>query len=577
MLQHVQLADVTAIDQPRLAEGVRDGDLEKLGFSVLVFGRTGPLLLERRIGSRLEYYLLPNLNHSTFPYRVGFPILAANLVEIGRTQCGLAEVRGSRTGVLPPLQLKPQMKYRVSGPAGQMVDSTTSDTGLLNGISAPAIGQYRVMEGGTEVARVGVSLLDSNETSLTSVRQLRFRENIQVAATSHAHRFGPAPLAIHDVARPGLSPLRVVVFSAATRRCPLMIASKVTLNVGRRCKADRLLTVSLLLLAAVFAVLPAAEAADQKPPAPIVGRIELRYRRCRSGAPIPVLWRIESTEPAITEGVLQYEVFDSGELLGRFQIPDVVVSPGKNEFNAVLPALSVHSTASQLTITPRLLAGSRVFEFDEQSLRVPTRFFPWYSVAVVSGAASRLSESETHLFEAVRLEGYLPQTDDSKSTATVSFEVRSDVLPTDALGLCNFDVLALMPAALAEIRDDQAEAIRKWVSAGGSLCVVAGGGLSSRHAIFLNDLFAEAVAHHSNGIATKSANQPTNGQKSPSVAERSAKSAGGSEEGASFVVDSRGFLSPGEKEPGQILSAQGLGPGRPSPPSPFEKTDSRWS
>jgi Ca-activated chloride channel family protein len=184
LLAHVVLSEVTGVEQPRSAEGVRDGDFEKLGYTVLASGRTGPLLLERRIGTRLEYYLLFHVDQSTLPFRVGFPILATNLLEIGRLQAGLAEVRGSRTGVLPQLQLKPRTTYRVTGPNGSTVDASTSESGVLNGVSALSIGPYRVTDGGTEAARVGISLLDSMETSLAAVKQLRFKENQEVAATS---------------------------------------------------------------------------------------------------------------------------------------------------------------------------------------------------------------------------------------------------------------------------------------------------------------------------------------------------------------------------------------------------------
>jgi hypothetical protein len=184
LLAHVVLSEITGIEQPRSAEGVRDGDFEKAGYTVLASARTGPLLLERRVGTRLEYYLLFHVDRSTLPFRVGFPILTANLLEIGRLQAGLSEVRGSRSGVLPPLQLKPRTSYRVTGPQGSSVDVASNESGLLNGVSAQSIGQYRVSEGGTEAARVGVSLLDSMETSLSAVKQLRFRENQQVAATN---------------------------------------------------------------------------------------------------------------------------------------------------------------------------------------------------------------------------------------------------------------------------------------------------------------------------------------------------------------------------------------------------------
>jgi hypothetical protein len=184
LLAHVTLSEVTGTEHPQVAANVRDGDFEKLGYAVLASGRTGPLLLERRVGARVEYYLLFHVDHSTLPYRVGFPILASNLLEIGRLQAGLAEVRGSRTGVLPQLQLKPKTAYRITGPQGNVVDATANESGVLNGVSATAIGQYRVTEGSTEAARVGVSLLDSMETSLAAVKQLRFRENQEVAATN---------------------------------------------------------------------------------------------------------------------------------------------------------------------------------------------------------------------------------------------------------------------------------------------------------------------------------------------------------------------------------------------------------
>ncbi len=82
----------------------------------------------------------------------------------------------------------------------------------------------------------------------------------------------------------------------------------------------------------------------------------------------------------------------------------------------------------------------------------------------------------------------------------------------------------LLPAALSEIRDDQAEALRKWVTAGGSLCVIAGGGLAPRHSRLLSEFLSEAT-----------------GQEA-------------------FVVDSHGYLAPGEEFTGEIvLARKGLG------------------
>lgn len=181
LLQHVLLSDVQIVDEPKYATGASDGDLEEQGFEVLAFGRTGPLILQRRLGQKLEYNLLFHSDHSTLVYRVGFPIMVANAVEAAMMQAQLSEIRGAPTGTLPPTNLAAGTQFRVSGPGG--VDETvqTSETGVLAGVAAPAVGRYVVYDGGRAVANLGVSLLSAGETSLRVVDRLDFSE-VSVAA-----------------------------------------------------------------------------------------------------------------------------------------------------------------------------------------------------------------------------------------------------------------------------------------------------------------------------------------------------------------------------------------------------------
>lgn len=292
--------------------------------------------------------------------------------------------------------------------------------------------------------------------------------------------------------------------------------------VGRRDlvpAACRRLALGLLL------VFVSAEAfAETKPTTPLTGKLELRHRRCRSGSPIPVVWKLDWNEQAIADGVLEFEIYEGNELLGRFRIPDVVLSQGANEFNAVLPALSVHSSSAATTIQARFTTGTRTIDLEEQTLRIPSQYIQWFSVGVVSGAIANPSDTETKLFEKIRLESFLPREDAESQSATSVFELRPNNLPADPLSLCDFDVVALSPQGLSELRDDQIDALKKWVTAGGSLCVIAGGGLAPKHAHFLDELFAESPGHET------------------------------------FLVDSRGFLQPGEEAAGEIVSARkGLG------------------
>src|SRR5690606_33558846 len=48
LLRHVELADVQISQQPVWAEKASVEDLEELGYEVLIHGRLGPLLLQKR-------------------------------------------------------------------------------------------------------------------------------------------------------------------------------------------------------------------------------------------------------------------------------------------------------------------------------------------------------------------------------------------------------------------------------------------------------------------------------------------------------------------------------------------------
>jgi hypothetical protein len=176
LLQHVLLTDVQIADRPVSAEGVRDRDYEEMGYEILAQGRTGPLILKKETGGRTEHYFLFNTDRSTLPYRVGFPILVSNAVQVAMQQAGLSEVRGEQTGVLPERHLKPDALYDVQVPDGTRSPVRAASDGVLSGVAAPAIGRYTIAESGREVASIGVSLLTVTETALATVDQLQFRE-----------------------------------------------------------------------------------------------------------------------------------------------------------------------------------------------------------------------------------------------------------------------------------------------------------------------------------------------------------------------------------------------------------------
>ncbi len=100
MLRHVQLADVQIGEQPKLAVGAATKDLEERGYEILIDGNAGPLMLQRREGLSVSYWFTFHTDRSTLPYRVGFPILAANAIESALKQASLSDVAAAPTGVL---------------------------------------------------------------------------------------------------------------------------------------------------------------------------------------------------------------------------------------------------------------------------------------------------------------------------------------------------------------------------------------------------------------------------------------------------------------------------------------------
>ncbi|HET6323074.1 MAG TPA: hypothetical protein VFG04_00125 [Planctomycetaceae bacterium] len=293
------------------------------------------------------------------------------------------------------------------------------------------------------------------------------------------------------------------------------------------------------LVCALFLDVGSDLAEAQVPPvAQLKSKLQLRYRRARSGSPIPVIWKFDWPDRPVARGTLEYEAYDESTLLAEVRIPDFVFSPGKNEFNLLLPAFFVSSSATSLTIRSRFVTSNQSFEFAEQMLRVPTPYVQWFSVGVVAGAQAGATAAELRFFDKIRLETFLSPEAAVNQSATVSFDVKTSELPSDPLTLCNFDVLAITPTALAELRADQSDALRKWVAAGGSLCVIVGGGLEPRHADLLNDLTSELPAR------------------------------------PKFVVGPKGFLLPDEDPPGKVLTVpKGLGRVAVLRPKLFETLD----
>ena len=184
VLQHVQLSDLVVLDQPRFAANAGEGELENLGYEVLIHGQRGPLLVRKQDSEGVRFALLFDSDRSTLPYRVGFPIFVANVVQAALEQAGLAEAIGARTGVLPPVNLAPGHRYEIQAPGQKLEPVTADERGVVSGVPASRVGYYSILENGVVKARMGAGLLSPTETGLAGVEQIEFNEQLQVGAAA---------------------------------------------------------------------------------------------------------------------------------------------------------------------------------------------------------------------------------------------------------------------------------------------------------------------------------------------------------------------------------------------------------
>ena len=175
LLQHVKLGGVLLGDAPTYRTGKGRKDIEEAGYRVVAEVDGGPLIVRRQDGRNVRYALLFEPQRSTLTYRVGFPVMIANAVDVGFAQAELSAVRGQRAGVMPPIIVDAPGSYEVTGPDYAETFEVGGER-VIRGVVADQLGDYEVRRDGASVRSFGVSLLDPVETKLTGVRELLFSE-----------------------------------------------------------------------------------------------------------------------------------------------------------------------------------------------------------------------------------------------------------------------------------------------------------------------------------------------------------------------------------------------------------------
>lgn len=250
--------------------------------------------------------------------------------------------------------------------------------------------------------------------------------------------------------------------------------------------------------------------------------------RNRSNGAIPVRMRLEYNLPKFVEGDLELVIYDGKNTtvpedhIATMRFTDIVLPGQDYERIILLPPLrmGVQKTWS-------IMASFTTKEGVQYPLSASaTQFNPpmphellttspldrgvLVCSCVSKGRIGTGSPTRAFLEKALVLDNYNPATNadvgvpleiDSGADRSVQLigrqivhhnqELAAADLPADPLSYCAFDLVLISDGGLASLKAEQLVGMRKWVAAGGSVCVVPDGSLKPIHSDFLNKLLEE--------------------------------------------------------------------------------------
>ncbi len=286
----------------------------------------------------------------------------------------------------------------------------------------------------------------------------------------------------------------------------------------------RLLRFALIALCLLSVCVGDVWAQEAKPP------IRLRLMpisiRNRSNGPIPIRMRLEYNQPQIVEGDLELVIYEGKQAgipedhIATIRYSGIVIPGQDYERIIVLPPLrmGVQKTWSVLaTFTTnegvQYPLSSSATQINPPMPHELLTTSPLDRGVVVCSCVSRVgvdlgSPNRQYLQQNLSLENYNPLTNSApgvllatdsgsvsdqvaligKQIVYHSQEVAAKDLPADPISYCAYDLILMTDGGLASLKSEQMLGIRKWIAAGGSVCILPDSGLKTIHSEFLNSL-----------------------------------------------------------------------------------------
>jgi hypothetical protein len=170
----------------------------------------------------------------------------------------------------------------------------------------------------------------------------------------------------------------------------------------------------------------------------------------------------------------------------------MALTAGKQAFRMMLPPVEGGGGQSALRAAFRTQEGLSACGL--QPVNLPQQEMREFVVCVASSDLElRLAAGE--IAASMRLEDYDPENlpANTRSYVTHVDGLRPQDFPASPLPCCCFDIAVLPGDGFARLQARQLDALRCWVEAGGSVCLLPRNGLKGHHEQFLNDLAGGAA------------------------------------------------------------------------------------
>lgn len=226
----------------------------------------------------------------------------------------------------------------------------------------------------------------------------------------------------------------------------------------------------------------------------LTGKISSQVVRKRSDAPMTLEVSLDYRGQGLLEGCVELTFTQYGRVLAVVRSSDLALAAGAQTFRLMVPAVQPMPGDGMVAVRMRFIGGRGESDLGEFPLRVPDPTERGFLICV--GEALEGGEpnpSVLALAQALRIERFNPDRTPATilSLATASAFVPVEDFPMHPLGYCQYDLVFLAEDVFPLLRERQLGALKSWVEAGGSVCVMPGRGLKDYQLRFLNDLAAQ--------------------------------------------------------------------------------------